>query len=180
MELTLAAQFNTGFYQRIRLLSTDDEVLFERESKAATTRAPGWFVQLAPIASDPGTAQVSNGWRPVGHVEVVSHSAFAYDELWRGSLRSALALGLVGVLAGLVGGVLVGRIRKPLNATVKQAKALVEGEFITLPEPQVPELRRLTQAMNAMVGRLRVTFQAQTEQLETLRRQANLDRLTGL
>jgi diguanylate cyclase (GGDEF)-like protein len=44
----------------------------------------------------------------------------------------------------------------------------------------VPELQRLTRAMNTMVSRLRVTFQAQAEQLDTLHKQANCDRLTGL
>jgi diguanylate cyclase (GGDEF)-like protein len=180
MELTMSAQFDTGFYQRIRLVGTDGKQRYFRESSAVASRAPGWFVKLLTIDSAPGTAQVSDGWRPLGQVEVVSHSAFAYDELWRGSLRSALALAVVGVVAGLLGGLVVRRIRKPLAATVQQAKALVNGEFITLPEPHVPELRRLTQAMNAMVGRLRITFQAQAEQLETLRRQANCDRLTGL
>jgi len=68
----------------------------------------------------------------------------------------------------------------PLDSVVGQAQALVRGEFVTVPEPGVPELRRVTQAMNTMVGRLRITFQAQAEQLEGLRQQANCDRLTGL
>ena len=74
----------------------------------------------------------------------------------------------------------VRRLRKPLDSTVEQAHALVAGEFRTVPEPRVPELQRLTRAMNTMVSRLRVTLQAQAEQLDTLHKQANCDRLTGL
>ena len=47
-------------------------------------------------------------------------------------------------------------------------------------EPNVPELRRLTRAMNSMVERLRDVFEGQAAQVESLRRQASCDALTGL
>jgi len=180
MALLMSAQFDTGFYRRIRFTGADGSLGFVREVQATPTSAPAWFVSLAPIESEPGVAQVSDGWRALGKVEVVSHTFFAHDELWAGSLRSAFALAVVGLIAGGVGTLVVRRIRKPLDSTVEQAHALVAGEFRTVPEPRVPELQRLTRAMNTMVSRLRVTFQAQAEQLDTLHKQANCDRLTGL
>jgi diguanylate cyclase (GGDEF)-like protein len=180
LELLLAAQFDTGYYQRIRFIDSAGRPAVTRQAGAAESVAPDWFVRLAPIASEPGLAQVSDGWRALGQVEVVSHTAFAHDQLWSGSLRAAAALGAVGLVAALAAAFVVGRIRRPLDATVAQARALVDGQFVTVPEPRVPELRRLTRAMNAMVQRLRGTFAAQAEQVELLRRQANCDRLTGL
>jgi diguanylate cyclase (GGDEF)-like protein len=180
MGLLMSAQFDTGYYRRIRFTAADGSVPFVREAQATESSAPAWFVSLAPIESEPGVAQVSDGWRALGKVEVVSHTFFAHDELWAGSLRSALALAIVGLVAGGVGTLVVARIRKPLDSTVEQAHALVAGEFKTVPEPRVPELQRLTRAMNTMVNRLRVTFQAQAEQLDTLHKQANCDRLTGV
>jgi diguanylate cyclase (GGDEF)-like protein len=56
----------------------------------------------------------------------------------------------------------------------------VQGQFVTVAEPSVPELQRLTRAMNTMVERLRVAFQTQAAQLDSLHRQANCDALTGL
>jgi len=180
MNLLMSAQFDTGFYQRIRFTRADGGVAFSREAKALTEHATAWFVNLVPIESYPGMAQVSDGWRALGKIEVVSHTSYAHDDLWEGSLHSALALAVVGLLAGGLGTLVVKRIRKPLDSTVEQAEALVKGEFVTVVEPRVPELQRLTQAMNTMVSRLRVTFQAQAEQLSSLHRQANCDRLTGL
>lgn len=180
MGLLMSAQFDTGFYRRIRFTAADGSTPFVREARASALSAPAWFVDLVPIESSPGVAQVSDGWRALGKVEVVSHTFFAHDELWSGSLRTAAALAVVGLVAGAIGGVVVRRIRKPLDSTVEQAHALVEGEFRTVPEPSVPELQRLTRAMNTMVSRLRVTFQAQAEQLDSLHKQANCDRLTGL
>ena len=180
MNLTMSAQFDTGFYRRIRLVGTDGQERFAREAQVGPQAAPAWFAGLVPIASQPGVAQVSDGWRALGRVELESHSAYAIDELWRSSVRSALALALVGLVAGGLGTLVIRRIRKPIDTTVDQAQALVKGEFVTVREPDVPELQRLTQAMNAMVERLRVAFQAQAAQLDALHRQANCDALTGL
>ena len=180
MELAAAAQFDTGFYQRIRFIGGDAKVVFERQASAAALNAPAWFVALVPIESVPGVAQVSDGWRALGSVEVVSQAAFAHDELWRGSTRAAFALAIVGVLAGLLASLAVGRIQRPLEETVKQARSLQRGEYVTVAEPRVPELRRVTRAMNSMVERLRTVFEAQAAQVESMRRQASCDALTGL
>ncbi|HMC15762.1 MAG TPA: EAL domain-containing protein [Albitalea sp.] len=180
MELVLAAQFDTGFYRRIRFTSVDGKTAFLREAALVPSYAPAWFVELLPVHSEPGTAQVSDGWRALGAVQVVSHAAYAYDDLWLGSTRAALALAAVGLVSALLARLVVGRIRKPLDRAVGQAQALVDGEFVTVPEPQVPELQRLTQAMNTMVARLKLTFEAQAAQVETLRQQAHSDPVTGL
>ena len=180
MELAAAAQFDTGFYRSIRFVAADGQLVFQREAIAQPLLAPAWFVALAPIESAPGVAQVSDGWRALGSIEVVSQAAFAHDELWQGSLHAAFALAVVGVLAGLLAALGVGRIRRPLDDTVEQAASLQRGEYLTVAEPHVPELRRLTRAMNSMVGRLRVVFEAQAAQVEGLRRQASCDPLTGL
>ncbi len=180
MGLVVSSQFDTGYYRRIRLLGADGKPLLLREADSAPRHAPGWFVSLLPIDAPAGVAQVSDGWRALGSVEVLSHTAFAHDDLWRGSLRSLAALVAVGLLAGLLANGVVRRIRQPLDDTVEQARKLVAGEFMSMPEPAVPELRRVTRAMNSMVARLKLIFEAQAGQLENLRQQATCDPLTGL
>lgn len=180
MELLMAAQFDTGFYREIRFAPSDGRPGFVREAALAPTHAPGWFVELLPVASTPGTAQVSDGWRALGSVQVVSHTAFAHDELWLGGLRSALALALIAGVAALLAHLVVARIRRPLDQAVRQAQSLVDGEFVTITEPPVPELARLTRAMNAMVARVKTIFDAQAAQVEALRREAHSDPTTGL
>lgn len=180
LELAVAAQFDTGFYERIALRAADGSALVERRAEPRPPEAPAWFVHALPIASPPGVAQVSDGWKPIGSLEVVSAAGFAHADLWRGSLRSAGWLALVGLLTGLLAALVLGRIRAPLHDTVEQARALVERRFVMLREPKVPELRQLSQAMNTMVERLRTVFGEQGAQLEAMRRQAQADPLTGL
>ncbi len=182
MDLALSAMFDTGSYQRITLKDAAGRVLVNREADPSVTReqAPGWFVEMVPVESAPGVAQVSDGWRAVGSVEVVSHSAFAHAQLWQGSMKTAGLLTLLGAVACVVATLGVNGIRKPLNATVSQAQALMERRFVTVVEPRVPELAQLSQAMNAVVLRMKSVFEEQAGQVELLRQQAHCDPLTGL
>ena len=180
MELLLSAQFDTGAYRRIRLLRGDGGVAFERQGDSVAQRAPAWFVAEWPIESAPGVAQVSDGWRALGQVEVVSQVAYAHDELWRGSVRATLLLAAIGAAALLLAAAGVRRIRRPLDATVAQASALEDGRYLLVDEPRVPEFQRVARAMNSMVRRVQSLFEAQLAQVESLRRQAHEDPLTGL
>jgi EAL domain-containing protein (putative c-di-GMP-specific phosphodiesterase class I)/GGDEF domain-containing protein len=180
MSLLLASQADTGFYRRVRLVKADGQAAFERESQAQAQQAPEWFARLWPIESAPGVAQVSDGWRALGRVEVISHVAYAHDELWRGGSRALLLLAALGVAALAFAAAGVRRIRRPLDDTVAQANALVDGRYLLVDEPDVPELQRVARAMNGMVERVRRLFEAQAAQVEQLRREAHEDRLTGL
>ena len=180
MSLLMSAQFDTGYYQRVQLRSADGTVVFSREAGAERGSAPAWFVSAVPIVAEPGTAQVSDGWRALGQVVVESQVSYAHDALWSSTLRAALAMGGVGLLAAVLGWWVVRRISRPLEVAVAQAHSLEQGEFVTAAEPRVPELQRLARAMNSLVERLRVTSRAQATQLDVLHRQVNGDALTGL
>lgn len=180
MELVLASQFDTGYYEQIRLTGTDGKVLQERRASPKASTAPSWFVDALGIAPAPGIAQVSDGWKQIGRLEVRSHSSFAHDQLWRSTLSTTGLLAVLAVVLAMLAGYGVRRIRLPLQATVQQATALTERRFVTISEPVVPELREVTRAMNTMVTRLKGMFEEQAAQVEQLRRQANCDALTGL
>lgn len=180
MELLVSAQFDSGYYQSLVWKRADGTVAFERRAAGRASSAPAWFVALTPVQDLPGRAKVSSGWQAAGEVEVLSHSGYVHDELWAATRRGAALLAGVGLLAGLVAFVALRRIRRPLDAAVAQAEALVQGQYRLVDAPRVPELARLAQAMNAMVDRVRQMFEAQAEQLEVLRRQAHCDVLTGM
>ena len=130
MELTLAAQFDTGFYELIRLTGPDGEVLLERRDSGAGTRAPAWFTGLLPIEAAPGVATIQRGWSQAGTLEVRSHSRFAYDELWRTTWTQALAFFLTALAAGAAGSLLLRRLLAPLAGVVGQASAIGERRFV--------------------------------------------------
>ncbi len=180
VELQVAALFDSGQYAAVRLLDPVGKVMLERASPPADGDLPRWFVNLFPIRSAPGHAQVSAGWNQFGTVELVSHSRFAHEELWDGCLRLLTLFGAAGLVIGLAGGRLLKRVKQPLDAVVAQAQAISERRFVTVAVPSTPELKSVAGAMNTMVGRLKAMFDEEAARLEQIRREANLDGLTGL
>ena len=180
LELAISSQFDTGYYERIRLIAPGGTTIVEKLGDTHPHDAPGWFVGLLGIATADGVAQVSDGWRQVGRLEVRSQSAFADDELWQSTVNTVGVLLVLVAGAGIFSYLGVNRIRVPLLRTVEQARAITERRFVTVDEPDMPELRNVTRAMNSMVGRVKAMFDEQAGQVELLRRQAHCDPLTGL
>lgn len=180
LDLLVAAQFDTGHYQEIRLTGPDGKVIVERQKSVADTSVPAWFARLIPLQAAPGIAQVQDGWRQLGTLRVVSHTRFAYRDLWNGALSLVGWALAAAVLAGLLGSLMLRMIVRPLNQVAAQAQALTERKFTTLPEPRTLELRAVVRAMNGMVERLKQIFAEEAKRLSAVQRSVNHDPLTGL
>lgn len=180
VELVVASLFDGGHYEVVRVTSPGGKIITERVAKGGDLGAPAWFVQLLPIHAQPGQAQISNGWKQFGTVTLVSQSRFAYAALWKSAREMVLALTLAGFVGGYMGTLVLRRLRQPLNAVVEQAQAITERRFVTIDEPRVPELKKLSTAMNATVVRLKTMFEEEARRLDGVRREANCDALTGL
>lgn len=180
VELQLAAVFDSGQYATVKLIDPEGKTQIERSSPAMAGNVPEWFVRIFPITSRPGHAQVTDGWSQFGTIELTSHSHFAYEELWRGGVQLLIWFLLGGAFLGILGMRFLGRIKRPLDAVVGQAKAISERRFVSIEEPAVPELKSVANAMNAMVQRVKAMFDEEAQRLEQVRREATLDALTGL
>lgn len=180
VELTVSALFDSGHYELIRVTDPFGKTMVERLTPAGEFDVPAWFARQLPITAAPGRAQISKGWQQFGAIELVSHSRFAYRALWRSLWEMVGALTAAGLVGGFLGSMVLRRLRKPLRAVIDQAQAITQRRFVTIAEPTVPELRQLAAAMNTTVGRLKTMFEEEAGRLETVRREANCDPLTGL
>jgi EAL domain-containing protein (putative c-di-GMP-specific phosphodiesterase class I)/GGDEF domain-containing protein len=180
LELTLAAQFDTGAYRSIRLIGLDGRTILAREATPLQGRAPAWFVRVATLAPKVGVAQVSSGWSALGRVELESQVGYAHDELWDVSWHTALGFIAIGAVAMLVGWLGARRIKSKLEEVVEQAQALHERRYHEVVVPKTPELKRVAEAMNSLVGRVRSQSEQHATEVEHLRRGAHEDRLTGV
>lgn len=180
LELSIAALFDSGHYDAITLVDPRGKMLVERRAPPQPSGVPAWFTALLPINAAPGTAHIAHGWKQVGMLTIVSRSQFAYQALWQSTLQMSAALAMSGLIAGYLATLILRRLKRPLDAVVEQARAIAERRFVTTDESNVPELRQLTTAMNSTVELLKVMFADEAERLETIRREANTDTLTGL
>lgn len=180
IELTVAALFDSGHYESIQIHDPNGKLMVERVAKPGDLGAPDWFVSRLPILSEPGEAQITRGWNQLGTVTLVSHRRFGYQALWTSTREMIAALTLASLIGGYLGSLILRRLRRPLQAVIDQAVAITNRRFVTIPEPDVPELHQLAVAMNSTVERLKTMFEDEAARLETVRREANFDGLTGL
>ncbi len=180
IELLLSAQFDIGHYKQIRLTSPSGKVMVERVSDAVADTVPAWFVELIPLHTEPGIAQVQDGWRQYGTLTVLSHNRFAYQALWEGSRRLLGWFLASALLCGAIGTLILRSITRPLGQVVRQAEAIGARRFVTIREPRTREFRSVVRAMNALSGQVRSMLEEESARLEQLRRDAQHDALTGL
>ena len=182
VELLVSSIFDSGYYASIRVVDLKtDTAIVERSGAPDVSTVPQWFVRLIGLEPAGGDALVSRGWEQAARVEVVSHPMFAVAKLWQSALGSLGWLLLCGAVSAVLGALLLRRQLKPLDYMVKQSHAIARREFLSLPElPRTPELRRVVQAMNQMVEKLKALFQEQAERSEKLRAESYQDNLTGL
>jgi diguanylate cyclase (GGDEF)-like protein len=180
--LLVSSIFDSGYYASIRVVDLKtDQNLVERTGIPAVNNVPDWFVKLIGLEPAGGDAIVSRGWEQAARVEVVSHPMFALAKLWQSALGSLGWLLLCGAVSAVLGALLLRQQLRPLDYMVKQSHAIARREFLSLPElPRTPELRRVVQAMNQMVEKLKALFQEQAERSEKLRVESYQDSLTGL
>ncbi len=180
MELTLAAQFDTGHYELIELKDPRGRTSIRRVDTQSAGGAPEWFMRLFPIAVEPGVASIQSGWKQAGTLTLRSHSRFAYEELWYNTLKLAGVFLLAALAAGFGGNALLKRILRPLGDVVRQAEAIRERRFVSIEEPGTLEFKRLVGAMNALSAHVKATLGQEAKRLQEWQREAHTDKVTGL
>lgn len=178
-ELLVTALFDTGHFERIAYRDVKGNVLVERHNQTSLGNAPEWFAHLLPINAEPGRAQVTDGWKQAGVVELQASTQYAYGALWQGTLKLAGTLAGIGIFLAFLIRMLVLWLKGPLHVMVNQARAIGDRQFVTAPEPAVPELRIVARAMNEMVLRVKTMFAEQAARIDELRQDANRDVQTG-
>jgi EAL domain-containing protein (putative c-di-GMP-specific phosphodiesterase class I)/GGDEF domain-containing protein len=180
LELTLSAQYDTGFYELIELADPEGRITLRREDDQPISDAPAWFVRLFPIEVEPGIAAVQKGWQQLGTITLRSHSRFAYRELWLSTQKLAAVFIAAMIVAGLLGTYLLKIILRPLDDVVEQAGAIAQRRFVTIPEPKTLEFRQLVNSMNSLSEGIKKMLQQEARRLEKWQREAHLDKVSGL
>jgi EAL domain-containing protein (putative c-di-GMP-specific phosphodiesterase class I)/GGDEF domain-containing protein len=180
LELTLSAQFDTGFYELIELVNPEGKATIRRLDDQKIIEAPQWFMSLFPIQVKPGIASVQKGWQQLGTLTLRSHSRFAYGELWESTQKMALVFFVAMIGAGFLGSFLLKKILRPLDDVVDQAQAIGDRRFISIDEPRTKEFKQVVTAMNNLSERIKSMLRQEAKRMEKWQRAAHVDKVTGL
>lgn len=179
--LVVSPVFDRGYYQSIRVLSPQGEVLVDKELPRRPPEVPAWFAGLVVLEAPTNESLINSGWRQLGRVVVTSHPNFAYQQLWRTSVETLGVLLMVYAAAVWVVWLFLGAVLRPLTQIRQAAQAISERNFVTVAaQPSAPELQALVAAFNSMAGKIRDIIAAEVARAETLRREAFQDPVSGL
>lgn len=181
IELMLAAQFDTGHFEQIRLLNPNGMPMVEKVYRGDSEQeAPAWFHHWMALDLQPAQALVQDGWQQYGTLIIESQSGYALDRLWEGTIRLLQWFLFLGVASGILGTLFLRSVSRPLDGIVLQAEAIGDRRFIRSSEPRTLEFRRLVVAMNRLSDQVRDMLAREAEQLDQMRRKLQTDDVTGL
>lgn len=178
--LQIGALFDSGQYEAISITSPDGRVIAERMRDRKVSTVPEWFIDLFPISAEAGVAQISDGWMHFGVIRVAANAQLAHQALWDQTGTLLIWFLAAGIFCGLIGILILQRIKKPLAAMVEQAEAITERRFLTISNSRIPELRIIAHATNDMIRRLHNRAIEEASRMEGLRKLINYDPVTGL
>lgn len=168
METMINAIYDSGYYQQIRLADVEGKEVYLRTTDMQVHDVPQWFIKMVPIQTASATSDIMVGWSRFGTLEVTSHTGNAYRQLYGTLIDLSKTFVLIAIVVFLTLYLLLSMSLKSLKRIKKQAKAIIDNEFII--ESKIPfttEFRSVTTAMNAMVEKVKDIFERENE---TLRR----------
>jgi diguanylate cyclase (GGDEF)-like protein len=173
--------FDRGYYREISYKSLSGDMNITKKQPIEVEGVPSWFIEIMDLPEPSGHSEVISGWFRLGTVDVISHTGYAYRDLWRMFNEQLWLFMVTAVLSYGLAGIGLKFLLRPLRKVEIQAEAICRREFpIQDSLPRTPELKRMVMAMNRMVKKIQAMFQEQVELTEALHRQAYLDPVTQL
>ncbi|MDD4855163.1 MAG: LapD/MoxY N-terminal periplasmic domain-containing protein [Sulfuricurvum sp.] len=172
METMINAIFDSGYYERIRLIDIEGKVVYVRENDVRVHDVPQWFIQQVAVHNATVKSDIMIGWNRFGSLEVSGHTGHAYRQLYITFIDLVKTFLVVGSIVYALLYLLLSLSLKSLVRIRNQARAIIDNEFII--EKKIPfttEFRSVTVAMNAMVAKVKDIFDRENE---TLRRYQEL------
>lgn len=183
MAVMAEAVFDTGYYRAILLKRLDGREIFsaDRDSKERVEGVPEWFERLIHLHPQKAVAQVSDGWHPFGVLEVVSDETESVLYLYNLFNKIVFVFSLATLAALAIIALTLKMILRPVETMEAQAKAVLQNRFELNPKlPETVELRRMADAMNRLVERMKGMHEKLVELTRRNRELEYNDPLTGL
>lgn len=181
LETMMAAIFDTGYYQEMRLVNIDGEELVKFTNPKAVPGVPHWFIDRVRVEVATATAEISSGWHMSGKLFVTANPAYGYLKLYQ-QVKSTLVISSLMFLAALILLVTVLRFTlRPLHDIADQAEQISAGNFTTITRlPWTREVKHVALSMNSMSNKIGQTVSSLNRRLETVSHSLKLDPLTKL
>jgi EAL domain-containing protein (putative c-di-GMP-specific phosphodiesterase class I)/GGDEF domain-containing protein len=181
MSTMVNALFDSGYFQQITLLDTQQNILYERIQTQDQSPVPLWFTSLYTLETPVASATVSSGWKPVGTVQIIPTQDNADIKLYENFLELLQSFALIALITFTLLFFLLRLILSSLKRLTKQAEAVSSNHFIINTDiPSTKEFKEVTLAMNKMVEKVKDIFEKEASSVQDYHRLLYTDTLTAL
>ncbi|OQK17060.1 signal protein [Methyloprofundus sedimenti] len=175
------AIFDRGYYQQIRLLNVEDQVLVTLSNKKVFEGVPDWFVKLIPMKTVVAESEISTSWSISGMIYVTLNPSYAYLKLYQQAVRSFYYSLSAFILSISLLFLLLRITLSPLKKINQMALNIAKGHFQVIEHlPWTTEVRNVTLSMNIMSSKLAAVINNLNTKLDGIGRKLQQDELTGL
>lgn len=176
----VSAIFDRGYYQQIKLVDIEGEVLVNLAETRETQDVPGWFIDFLPMRTATAMSEISTGWNIAGTLYVTAHSEYAYLTLYQQAKStfyySLVAWGLSSLLLFFVLHVTL----RSLRQIEQMALNITQGQFDVIESlPWTTEVKNVTTAMNQMSRKLESSLSRLNIKLAKIDAKIHQDDVTG-
>ena len=176
LQAAAETRWAAGREDRIVLRWPSGKLLTKLERHGDNPAVPAWFAETFALSAAPGLARVGDG--PA--LEVQASVGRAQGLLWEAGSSAAAGVALCGLLCGVAALVLLQRVLRPGDRRLGPSKGLGVEPAVAAADPVPPAIAALARGLNETVVGLRADLARQAEQVSRLRRQAQVDAMTGL
>lgn len=173
--------FEGGFYRKITLTWLVDGKEKTWTNPIIVEGVPQWFINLELFEVQKKESLITSGWLQLATLEIEGHPALGYQELWRVMNDTLMILSLLFILSIFALRIRLKRILKPLNDIALQAKDIAHCKFDNeIQLPKTSELKDVVGAMNFMSGQLKQIFSTLDDEVDSLKKDSLIDKVSGL
>ena len=181
VETMVNAIFDSGYYQRIVLRDTENNVLLEKENPPTPQGVPNWFRDLFPLNPPTSETEINSGWNIAGVMSVTSHPGKGYAQLWENAQSTFRFTLLLFIIGSFLLYAVLRVILTPVTAVVRASERISARDFSEIDDvPHTKELNLMVRAINKMAAILNKQHSELTAQAQSYYQSAYQDTLTKL
>jgi len=173
--------FEGGFYRKVTLTWLVDNKKQTWENPIVIEGVPSWFSDLGLFQPQTEESIITSGWMQLAKLEIEAHPGIGYRELWRIMNDTLLVLSFLFIFSLIILRWRLTRILKPLNEIAEHAKGIAERKFHKdMALPSTSELKDVVISINSMSTQLKKVFTTLDNEVDTLRKDSLVDRVSNL
>lgn len=180
-ETLINVVFEGGFYRRVTLTWLVDDRKQTWENPIVIDGVPSWFSDLGLFKSQTKESLITSGWMQLAKLEIEAHPGIGYRELWRIMNDTLLVLSVLFIASLIILRLRLKAILKPLNEIANHAKGIAQRKFHKdMALPSTSELKDVVISINSMSNQLKKVFNTLDNEVDTLRKDSLVDRVSNL